>query len=307
MKRDMARVYTDRKLNELTKELERVYSRALDETQAKWNEYAASHEARANELYNKWQKYKQQGKTEQAADAKAKYQRYLRKTAFGNKKWKQTVEDISKNLAQIDKASYQLANNILPDVYAANYNAISSNAVPMGYAFHIVDARTVTNLATRDIQLLIDTRWNRRRLNAEILQGIIKGEPMSAIAKRLMPYVENNKVAAIRNARTAVTSAENKGRYDSMIDANADGIVVIKEWISTEDSRTRESHKEINGEVKLVDQAFTNGLMYPADPSGDGAEVYNCRCTMGEIIVGFRRKDGSIEYTNEGELYRGMF
>ena len=40
--------------------------------------------------------------------------------------------------------------------------------------------------------------------------------------------------------------------------------------------------------------------MYPADPSGDPEEVWNCRCSMRDHIVGFRRPDGSISYV-EGE------
>jgi len=29
-----------------------------------------------------------------------------------------------------------------------------------------------------------------------------------------------------------------------------------------------------------IDQPFTNGLMYPLDPSGSAAEVINCRCVL---------------------------
>jgi len=50
--------------------------------------------------------------------------------------------------------------------------------------------------------------------------------------------------------------------------------------MATLDERTRESHAEIDGEIVDIDKEFSNGLMYPADPDGEPAEVYNCRCTM---------------------------
>lgn len=37
------------------------------------------------------------------------------------------------------------------------------------------------------------------------------------------------------------------------------------------------------------DKPFSNGLMYPSDPSGAPSEVYNCRCTMRAVIEKARR------------------
>jgi uncharacterized protein with gpF-like domain len=56
--------------------------------------------------------------------------------------------------------------------------------------------------------------------------------------------------------------------------------VCTKVWVATADDRTRESHAELDGEEVLVDEPFSNGLMCPADPTGEPEEVYNCRCTI---------------------------
>jgi hypothetical protein len=37
------------------------------------------------------------------------------------------------------------------------------------------------------------------------------------------------------------------------------------------------------------DKPFSNGLMFPGDWRGRPEEVYNCRCTLGAEIIGFRR------------------
>ena len=60
-----------------------------------------------------------------------------------------------------------------------------------------------------------------------------------------------------------------------------------KVWVATTGeipNRTRESHLELDGEEVLVDEPFSNGLMCPADPTGEPEEVYNCRCTMDRHI-----------------------
>ena len=38
------------------------------------------------------------------------------------------------------------------------------------------------------------------------------------------------------------------------------------------------------------DEPFPNELMYPSDPDGDPEEVYNCRCSMGARIRGWKKK-----------------
>ncbi len=90
----------------------------------------------------------------------------------------------------------------------------------------------------------------------------------------------------LRNARTAVTGAENAGKLDSMRRAQGLGVELKKLWLATRDSRTRDSHVMMDGEMVEVDEPFSNGCMYPGDPDGVPAEVYNCRCAMRSKVAG---------------------
>jgi SPP1 gp7 family putative phage head morphogenesis protein len=128
-----------------------------------------------------------------------------------------------------------------------------------------------------------------KKINAETLQGILQGESMDKIAKRLRNVQEMNRTQAIRSARTIVTGAENKGRQDSYARAEADGIILQKEWLATNDGRTRHSHAVLDGAIVDQDKKFDNGLMYPGDPSGRPEEVYNCRCTLVAKVNGFKK------------------
>ena len=64
------------------------------------------------------------------------------------------------------------------------------------------------------------------------------------------------------------------------------GIDIMRVWMATKDDRTRNSHKEIDGEKRPVGKAFSNGCMFPGDPSARPAEVYNCRCTFVASVDG---------------------
>lgn len=176
--------------------------------------------------------------------------------------------------------------------------------------FNLLDVHTVDRLVKNgDIRLPRkgldvpkDERWNTKQMSSKLLQGILNGSSIPEIAQSLMEVIGNNKVSAVRNARTMVTGAENAGRLGSYQDLAEKGVVQKKVWLATHDERTRESHIEIDGEEQDPDKAFSNGLMYPGDtdPSVDPSEVWNCRCSMKDHIIGFRRADGSISYI-EGE------
>ena len=49
----------------------------------------------------------------------------------------------------------------------------------------------------------------------------------------------------------------------------------------------RDAHKDLEGDVKDVDEPFVNRLgeiMYPGDPNADPANVWNCHCTLIEVF-----------------------
>lgn len=77
-------------------------------------------------------------------------------------------------------------------------------------------------------------------------------------------------------ARTETHGAFQKGNFEGYRQAN----VPTKIWVAVLDGATRDSHAGIDGEEVPTDQPFSNGLMFPGDPSGPAREVVNCRCQM---------------------------
>ena len=289
---DKARNLTDKKLEQMEKHLSAIYRRAEKEIQKTADEYFL----KFDEQDKKKLKAVKDGKM-----TEEQYKQWRKNKLMYGKRFTALKEDIAEQLLNINKTAVAYINGELPEIYTINYNALAdTDGVDIGgYSFTLTDADTVKNLAISDKTLLPykivdgkkDVRWNTKKVNAEVLQGIIQGESMQKIANRLQNVTEMNRTSAIRNARTTVTSAENKGRFDSYQKAESDGLILQKEWIATNDKRTRHSHAILDGETIDTDKKFSNGLMYPADPNGIPAEVYNCRCAMGTVVVGFKKGD----------------
>ena len=103
-------------------------------------------------------------------------------------------------------------------------------------------------------------------------------EAIDAITGRFRQMTFNR---AERIARTEVLTASNMG---SLMGAESLGVPFKKKWIATTDSRTRDSHKALNGKLAGDNGRFSNGLEYPGDPNGDPSEVVNCRCAIGSDV-----------------------
>lgn len=88
---------------------------------------------------------------------------------------------------------------------------------------------------------------------------------------------------ARRIARTEAVGAMNAGDYSGALAAEQiEGRPLWKQWLSTEDERTRPSHVLADGQIKPLREPFQVGgwpLEHPGDPVGPGHEVINCRCT----------------------------
>ena len=286
---DTAHAKTDEKLEEMEKRLSAIYSRAEKEIQKTADEYFA----RFSKQDEAKRKLLEHGKI-----TEEEYTKWRKGKVMYGKRFTEMKEQCAKQLLNVNQTALAYVNGELPEVYAINYNALESAVDGVGgYSFTLVDADTVRNLAVTDTSLLPykeidpakDIPWNMKKINAETLQGILQGESMDKIAKQMMNVQEMNRTQAIRSARTIVTGAECKGRQDSYARAEADGIILERTWLATNDSRTRHSHAVLDGETKPIDTPFSNGLMYPGDPDGEPSEVYNCRCTLIAKVKGFKK------------------
>lgn len=128
-------------------------------------------------------------------------------------------------------------------------------------------------------RLGVDVGKLKKTITQEISRGIATGMGYGDIARNIRnvsdaPMSRTKTIARTEGHRIQQTSAVNAQQK-----AKAKGADVLKQWDAALDGRTRDSHRQVDGEIKELDEKFSNGLMFPGDPNGGAAEVVNCRCT----------------------------
>ena len=152
-----------------------------------------------------------------------------------------------------------------------------------------------------------DIRWQKGQIQSVTLQAVLQGESIPNMARRIANTMgEMNRKASVRYARTAMTSAQNGGRRDAYKRAQGLGIDLQQEWIATLDFRTRHAHRQLDGQIRDIDEPFqVDGydLEFPGDPAAPGYLVYNCRCTTAAKVAGWDSMSGKLR---SDEAIEGM-
>lgn len=290
---DIGQEETDALLEQFEKRVERIYRRAVKETKESLNEYLAEFRKQDKEF----RLLVQSGKMTEEA-----YTAWRKTEMLRGKRFREMLNTLADDFVNSDKIAMSMLNGYLPEAYAINRNFAAfqvEKGALVDTSFTLYDRQTVERLVRDNPQLLPkprvdipkDRRWNRRKIKEEITQAVLQGDPIEKIATRLQKVANMNYAAAVRNARTAMTAAQNSGRIDSYKYAQELGIDMMQEWMATNDSRTRHSHAMMDGERINVGGVFSNGCRYPGDPNGPAEETYNCRCTIVAFLTGFNFSD----------------
>lgn len=304
---DKAHKQTDSILEMLESKIYTTYKQAEKEVQDKWKAYLDSVDEDAKEIKKKLVEVTKKGNPADIVKYRSKLASLYKSRTFQNQQFHNLLQEIALQYQHSAETATAIINGKLPKVYSVNYNYMGQQIIPqiksltdIDIIFNLVDTQTIRNLLLDDSTLLplleINgkkyRRWVTSKINSEVLNGIVQGESMDKIANRLQSVTAMTAKAAIRNARTAVTSAENKGRLDSMAELEKHGAILEKQWLATSDSRTRDWHRELNGKTAEINEAFENAMgeiRYPGDPQARPSNVYNCRCTLLTNVKGFRQ------------------
>lgn len=131
-----------------------------------------------------------------------------------------------------------------------------------------------------------------KKLRKTLADGVDSSMPnlkkeLQKSAEEVFSELSNTRAFLI--ARTETGASVNVGQVSTY---KATGIEK-KEWISTLDDRTRESHLQMDGVIADIDSTFevenlTDGgvdnMLYPLDPNGSAGNVCNCRCTVAPVV-----------------------
>lgn len=122
-----------------------------------------------------------------------------------------------------------------------------------------------------------------KKLRDEMAIGISKNETNEQLMKRIRKITGGKEYEAMRIARTEHTRICGQAQCEACNDYfQKTGKKPRKIW-NCSFVNSRDSHMRMHGEEVDYDQEFSNGLMYPGDPSGAAAEVINCQCYL-EVV-----------------------
>jgi len=333
---------TEKLLRKLEKELAEEYKKARYEILEKYAEHCnrfAKREAEMAELVR-------QGLVTEEA-----FNEWKMKEIPVNARWNEMCDTIARDCTMTNQMAKSIAYGYMPEIYAINYNygtyqVESVCGIDTGFPY-LYDRSTVERLfrggefihapgqkITDKINMKKDLAWNKKQVRSVLFQGIVQGESIPKMVKRLRKTVgdsiteddiknknmkdakqiareveRRNRNAAIRNVRTMATGVQNAGRVDSYKRAQGMGIDLQQEWLATLDGRTRHQHRLLDGQRVDVGEKFKvdgDEIEYPGDPSAKGYLVYNCRCTLVPALKGFGVDANNLSLRNTDHLPEGM-
>ena len=304
MAKNQADRYTDKSFSQLESQISRMYKEAQKDINQKLADFTKRHRAKDQEMKRKLKR----GEITQD-----QYDKWMIGQVFVGNQWKQKKEQITESVKHVMQEASNVSRGKAIDVFAENANHTAfeiEKDLGAQINFGLYDADTVSRLIRDEPELLPRKvvkgkkleAWNQKVIANSISQGIIQGESIDEISKRI---ARDTCISAGRSsmlyARTAITGAQNAGRLERLHEAKDMGINVKKRWMATLDNRTRDSHADLDGETVDVDEKFSNGLEYPGDPNGAGREVYNCRCTLVYIYPEYEQHFERTAYYEEGD------
>lgn len=237
------------------------------------------------------------------AEAKDRLRRISISPTYGR-----AAREMARDTVKADQKAAEIINGVLAGVYLINMRYTLDRAEAEAKRLKIsgqiirhdsdaeIRAEYARKAAQKDAALkgfkamvntIKDQAWTEKHYVAAMQYGIKHGYSNQKMEKVFREALGENYNSSVRIARTYVTGIENEARLEAARKMIADGWKLEKEWLSTADKRTRDSHRKQNHETREIEDTFTNALMFPGDRStNDPGEFINCRCRMNINVLG---------------------
>lgn len=266
----------DKLIKDADKEIAKQYANTLNEIR--------------RELTKLYEKYEVDGKLTYAE--MAKYDRLTK---------------LIKEIDHLLKENYKTLRNVIYDVLGESYLdgyyltawAVETDTLSK-LNYSAVPPETITAMIENPISgLTLSQRLEKNRIQIvykiqeEITQGLVKGETYGTMTKRIKGALENDTTKSMRIVRTEAHRVVESAKHDSATHATKNGVIMMKEWNSSQDERVRSSHKSLDGIKLPMDKNFIS--KYGSGPApgqlGSAREDINCRCFLTYSIEKIEKPD----------------
>lgn len=128
----------------------------------------------------------------------------------------------------------------------------------------------LTETTEKDVQKILERG---------VVEGLAIGEITTQIKRRAK--ITSRRRADLISRTETHTAASWANINSTRTIAEETGLQLSKRWNTTEDERTRVSHREADGQNRDMEEEFTvqgENLDFPGDPDASASNVINCRC-----------------------------
>lgn len=303
---DQGHKLTDEALKALEKRLYDEYEQAAKETQEKLDKYMKKF-ATKDAIWKK--------SVEAGIKTQEEYDKWRLQAIAAGDRWEKMKDRIVADQLHVNQIAREIMDNEMPSIFELNANFALyqvEHDAQIDTSLTLYNREAVGQILRDDPDLLLPPgrrvsrqiqegkaqRWERQKVQSVMTQGILQGESIPKLASRLASAVaDSDYKAAVRNARTMATNAQNAGRYDAYERLQNNGVELTLEWAATLDNRTRHEHRMMHGQRRNVGEPFVvDGIeiMYPAQTGSYGGVsnvpqemLWNCRCTILAFVKGY--------------------
>lgn len=214
----------------------------------------------------------------QAKIYQAEYQKALKKQ----------IEAILDNLnsKQYDNIDQYLKDSY-EDAFIGTMYDLQGQGVPLIFPINQEDvARAIihdTKLKKSLYDALgMDVDKLKRVISGEISRGFANGYSYDTIARNIRNHGGVTMRKAYTIARTEAHRIRQQSTENAQKKAKEAGADVVKQWDSTMDKRTRTSHRQLDGQIRELEEPFEVNGHKAMRPGGFGIakEDINCRCVL---------------------------
>lgn len=219
-------------------------------------------------------------------------------------------------MKDLNSKQYSSVDEYLKDCYETGYIGsmydIAGQGIPI---IKPIDQKKVVKAMTTDskiskrlyAKLGEDVDFLKKRIANNLSRGVATGSGYRVIARNIAADSNVGFNRAMRIARTEGHRIQITAADDAQHIAKKAGADVAKQWSAALDGRTRPTHRQLDGQIREIDEPFEvdgRKVMYPSG-FGDPAEDVNCRCALLQRAV-WNLDEDELQKLKERAAYFGL-
>lgn len=140
---------------------------------------------------------------------------------------------------------------------------------------------------TEHLMRAVGERLSARAVD-ELAAGLDAGEDIDQLRARLRTVFDTDGAQLGETREERIARTESGRAWNTAILAAARELAgpdrpLVKQWVTRRDSVVRDAHDAVDGQLRLIDEAFTVAgvsMQAPLDPAAPASLVVNCRCRL---------------------------